>query len=50
MRALDGITVLAGIECDIRADGTLDLDERRSSQLDFVVASVHSAFDQTPRK
>ena len=24
---LDGITLLAGIECDIRADGTMDLDD-----------------------
>ena len=43
---LEGITVLAGIECDIRADGTLDLAEDCLAALDIVVASVHSAFNQ----
>jgi DNA polymerase (family 10) len=42
---MDGIEVLAGIECDIRPDGTLDLDDECLRQLDLVVASVHSAFD-----
>jgi DNA polymerase (family 10) len=41
-----GITLLAGIECDIRPDGTLDLAEECLAQLDVVVASVHSAFSQ----
>jgi DNA polymerase (family 10) len=41
---LDGITVLAGIECDIRADGTMDLADDCLAQLDIVIASVHSAF------
>ena len=43
---LDGITLLAGIECDIRADGTMDLADDCLAQLDVVVASVHSAFNQ----
>ena len=43
---LDGITLLAGIECDIRADGTLDLAEDCLAELDVVIASVHSAFGQ----
>ena len=43
---LPGITVLAGIECDIRADGQLDLSEECLAQLDIVIASVHSAFGQ----
>jgi DNA polymerase (family X) len=43
---LEGITLLAGIECDIRPDGTLDLAEDCLAQLDFVIASVHSAFNQ----
>jgi DNA polymerase (family X) len=42
---LDGFRLLAGIECDIRADGTLDLAEDCLAQLDIVVASVHSAFN-----
>ena len=41
---LEGFTVLAGIECDIRADGTLDLAADCLAELDYVVASVHSAF------
>ena len=43
---LEGITVLAGIECDIRADGSMDLADDCLAELDFVVASVHSAFNQ----
>jgi len=43
---VEGITVLAGIECDIRADGTMDLADECLAQLDVVVASVHS---HTPR-
>ena len=43
---LDDITLLAGIECDIRADGTLDLAEDCLAELDLVIASVHSAFGQ----
>ena len=42
----EGFTVLAGIECDIRADGTLDLAHDCLAELDYVVASVHSAFNQ----
>jgi DNA polymerase (family 10) len=43
---IDGITVLAGIECDIRPDGQMDLAEDCLAQLDIVIASVHSAFNQ----
>jgi DNA polymerase (family 10) len=46
----DGFTVLAGIECDIRADGTLDLAHDCLAELDYVVASVHSAFNQDERQ
>ena len=45
---LDGITLLAGIECDIRPDGTMDLADDCLAQLDYVIASVHSAFNQGP--
>jgi DNA polymerase (family 10) len=45
---IDGLTVLAGIECDIRPDGTMDLADDCLAQLDIVVASVHSAFNQEP--
>jgi DNA polymerase (family X) len=43
---LEGITLLAGVECDIRPDGTMDLANDCLAQLDIVVASVHSAFNQ----
>jgi DNA polymerase (family 10) len=40
------IRVLAGAEVDIRQDGTLDYSDDLLSQLDFVVASLHSGFRQ----
>ena len=50
IRAVDaeglGIRLLAGVECDIRADGTLDLADDCLAALDLVIVSVHSAFDQ----
>jgi DNA polymerase (family 10) len=42
----DGLTLLAGIECDILADGRMDLSDDCLAQLDFVIASVHSHFSQ----
>ena len=42
---MDGITVLAGIECDIRPDGSMDLADECLASLDLVIASVHSAFN-----
>ncbi len=41
-----GITLLAGIECEILPDGRLDLSDDCLAQLDIVVASVHSGFNQ----
>jgi DNA polymerase (family 10) len=41
---LEGITLLAGIECDIRLDGSMDLADDCLAELDVVIASVHSAF------
>jgi DNA polymerase (family 10) len=43
---LDGFTLLAGIECDIRPDGTMDLAEDCLAQLDIVIASLHLALNQ----
>ncbi len=37
-----GIRLLAGIEVDIKKDGSLDLEDDVLAQLDVVVASVHS--------
>jgi DNA polymerase (family X) len=45
---LEGITLLAGIECDIRSDGSMDLADDCLAQLDVVVASLHSGFNQEP--
>lgn len=45
---IEGITVLAGVEVDILADGTLDLSEDCLAELDIVIASVHSALSQEP--
>ena len=47
---LSEITLLAGIECDILPDGSLDLSEDCLAQLDIVIASVHSAFGQEERQ
>ena len=40
------VRVLSGIEVDILADGSLDLDDSTLAQMDIVVASVHSHFAQ----
>ncbi|MCD5404186.1 MAG: DNA polymerase/3'-5' exonuclease PolX [Dehalococcoidia bacterium] len=40
------ITILCGSECDIRANGDMDYPDEILAQLDWVVASVHSAMGQ----
>lgn len=45
---LNGIRIFAGIEVDILADGTLDLSDSVLEQMDLVIASVHSHFNQSP--
>jgi DNA polymerase (family 10) len=42
-KEFDGFHLFAGVECDILRDGSLDFPDEVLSQLDFVVASVHSA-------
>lgn len=42
--------LLAGVEVDILPDGSLDLDLEALAELDVVVASVHSHFDQPRRE
>jgi DNA polymerase (family 10) len=44
---IEGIKIFAGIEVDILADGTLDLSDAVLEQMDIVIASVHSHFNQT---
>jgi len=45
-RSYDDIDVLAGIEVDIRRDGSLDLDEELLVARDWVMASIHSGFTE----
>jgi DNA polymerase (family 10) len=45
--ALEGIRIFAGIEVDILADGSLDLSDEVLAQMDLVIASVHSHFNQS---
>jgi len=40
------IRIFTGIEVDILADGTLDMDDEVLAQMDVVIASVHSHFAQ----
>lgn len=47
---LEGIHVLSGVEVDIRADGSLDLPREVLSELDIVVAAVHSSMNQSEEK
>jgi DNA polymerase (family 10) len=39
------INILSGIECDILADGQMDLADETLARLDIVIASVHTKFD-----
>jgi DNA polymerase (family X) len=43
---IKGIRIFAGIEVDILADGSLDLSDEVLAQMDVVIASVHSHFNQ----
>jgi DNA polymerase (family X) len=45
-KSLKGFTILAGVECDILADGSMDLSNDCLASLDVVVASIHSAIAQ----
>ena len=46
---IKGITIFAGSEVDILADGSLDFDNKLLADLDFVIASVHSGMT-SPRE
>ena len=43
-RDFDNFRLFAGVECDILRDGALDFEDEVLAELDYVVASVHSAF------
>ena len=40
--------LLRGIEVSIRVDGTLDFSDEELAECDWVMASLHSAFDKSP--
>lgn len=44
---IEGIRIFAGIEVDILGDGSLDLSDSVLEQMDVVIASVHSHFNQS---
>ena len=47
-RQMEGrIRVFSGIEVDILADGSLDLDDEVLAQMDVVIASVHTRLEQS---
>ncbi|MGJ7912356.1 DNA polymerase/3'-5' exonuclease PolX [Neobacillus sp. LXY-1] len=46
----DDFLILSGIEMDILPDGTLDFEDDLLKEMDFVIASIHSAFSQPKKK
>ncbi len=46
---LKAVTILAGTEVDILADGSLDFDNKLLAELDFVIAAIHSGL-ASPRE
>jgi DNA polymerase (family 10) len=47
-RQMEGrIRVFTGIEVDILADGSLDLNDEVLAQMDVVIASIHTRFEQS---
>ena len=44
-KKFDDFRLFAGVECDILRDGSLDFEDKILSELDYVVASVHSVFN-----
>ena len=44
------VRVIKGTECDIKGDGSLDYSDDTLSQLDFVIASVHTGFQNDEEK
>jgi DNA polymerase (family 10) len=44
------VRVIKGTECDIKGDGSLDYSDDTLNQLDFVIASVHTGFQNDEEK
>jgi DNA polymerase (family 10) len=47
---IQGIRIFAGVEVDILPDGDLDLSDAVLAEMDLVIASVHSQFNQEAAK
>jgi DNA polymerase (family 10) len=47
---LKGITIFAGTEVDIMADGSLDFDNKLLADLDFIIAAIHSGLASSREK
>ena len=47
---LDGFRILRGVEVDILADGRLDYPDEGLAEMDVVVASIHTGFNQPGEK
>jgi DNA polymerase (family 10) len=43
-REFENFRLFSGVECDILRDGSLDFPDEILAELDYVVASIHSAF------
>lgn len=49
-RRFPELTILHGVEVEIRSDGTLDLPDEELARLDLVIASLHSGLRQEREK
>lgn len=48
--SLEGMTLLAGSEVDIMANGSMDFDDKLLAELDYVIASIHSGLASSREK
>ncbi len=44
---MEGFHIFAGVEMDILPDGSLDFEDSFLKDMDFVIASIHSSFNQS---
>ncbi|WP_079530470.1 DNA polymerase/3'-5' exonuclease PolX [Halobacillus hunanensis] len=44
---MEGFHIFAGVEMDILPDGSLDFEDAFLKDMDFVIASIHSSFNQS---
>jgi DNA polymerase (family 10) len=45
-----GIRIFSGLECDIRKEGIMDIEDDALAELDFVIGSVHSYMKMEPQE